>query len=125
MPHIVETPDPPPTLRVDRLDGFFSRLRGLLGRPCPAPGDAVWLVPCRQVHSFGMRYAIDVVHLDAAGTVVAVETLKPWRLSRYVARAHSVLELKAFEAGRLGFSVGTRPTLIEESPRATREGPLS
>jgi uncharacterized protein len=117
MPALPETP-----LRVLRLDGLLARFRGLLGKPSPGPGEAVRLIPCRQVHTFGMAYAIDVAHLDAGGTILAVATLKPWRMSRWILRAASVLELKAGEAARLGLIVGAKPTLIEVPARASRNG---
>jgi uncharacterized membrane protein (UPF0127 family) len=105
-------------LRVTRLDTFGARLFGLLLRPPPPPGVAVWLLPCRQVHALGMRYAIDVVYLDRGGTVLAVETLRPFRLGRRIRGAHSVLELAAGEAARLGLEAGSVPCLIEVEPDA-------
>ena len=100
-------------LRVRQARGYWGRLRGLLGRPAPAAGQALWIAPCRQVHTLGMGYPIDVVHLDAGGQVLAVATLKPWRLGRYHRRAAGVLELRAGEAERLGLRVGAQPRLIE------------
>ena len=116
---------PATPVRVKRLDGFFARLRGLLGRPAPDPGAAVWLIPCRQVHSVGMRYAIDVVHLDAQGTILRIARLEPWRMSRYVVASLSILELAAGEANRLGLEVGMTPCLIEVPTRASRDGSSS
>lgn len=113
------------TLRVRRFDGFFARLRGLIGRPAPAPGEAVQLVPCRQVHTVGMAYAIDVVHLDERDTILRIATLRPWRLSRFVPAAASVLELAAGEARRLGLTTGMTPSLIEVRARASRTGSSS
>src|SRR5688572_22148235 len=81
------------TVRTAR--GFLTRLVGLLGRRRLGPEEAVWLVPCRAVHTFGMRFPIDLVFLDEDGEVVAtIERLRPWRMSRLVRRAHSVLELR-------------------------------
>jgi uncharacterized protein len=99
---------PPIPIAARRLGSFLARLRGLLGRPPPPPGEAVWLVPCRQVHSFGMRYAIDVIYLDRQLGVVAVESLPANRLGRFVWRADSVLEMRQGEAGRLGLKPGSR-----------------
>src|SRR5215210_694276 len=45
----------------------WRRMRGLLGRPPLRPGQGLLIVPCRGVHSFGMAYSIDVVHLDRKG----------------------------------------------------------
>jgi len=102
---------PLPTLRVRRLASFAERLRGLLGRPELQPGEAVWLSPCKQVHTLGMRFPIDVVHLDSAGVILSVQTLAPWRFGRYNYRAVSILELRSGEASRLGLRPGRTPLL--------------
>jgi uncharacterized protein len=75
---------------------FGTRLVGLLGRGRLGPEEALWLVPCRAIHTLGMRFPIDVVFLDRGGLVVAtLENVRPWRLSPIVRKAHSVLELRA------------------------------
>lgn len=73
-----------------------ARRRGLMGRDGLAPGDALWIVPSRGVHTCGMRFAIDVVALDARGVVVDVVTdLRPWRLRLPRPGTLGVLELPA------------------------------
>ena len=73
------------------------------------PGDGLWLMPCRQVHMFGMRYPIDVVFLDEAQRVVhLVADLDPGRLSPKVRAATSVLELPIGTIARLGLTTGAR-----------------
>jgi uncharacterized protein len=75
--------------------GFLTRLVGLLGRRRLGGEEALWLVPCRAVHTLGMRFPIDLVFLDSDGQVVAtIESLRPWRLSGIYPRARSVLELR-------------------------------
>ena len=82
-----------------------ARSRGLLGRTALAPEEGLWIVPCPMIHTFFMRFAIDVLFLDRGLRVVRVlERLKPWRLSPWVFRAHSALELAG---GRLQGSVRT------------------
>jgi uncharacterized membrane protein (UPF0127 family) len=89
--------------------GPFSRLRGLLGRPPLEPGEGMLLRPCRQVHTFFMSFAIDVVFLDRDGVVVAlVPDLLPWRASRLVSGAYCVLELSPGEVRRTGTALGDR-----------------
>ena len=72
----------------------WTRLKGLLGTRSLAPGEGLWIKPCRQVHMLGMRYAIDVVFLDQSGAVVqTVKGLAPNRISPKVKEAASVIEL--------------------------------
>jgi uncharacterized membrane protein (UPF0127 family) len=88
--------------RVERADNPWSRTRGLLGRPGLEPGHGLWLAPCRQVHTFFMRFAIDVVFLDRIGTVLRLcRRMAPWRVSPWVGGAVSALELASGEAGPL------------------------
>jgi uncharacterized protein len=57
-------------------------------------GRGLWIVPSRGVHTFAMRFPIDVIYLDKKRTVVHVENnLKPWRLAPVRVSAASVLEL--------------------------------
>jgi uncharacterized protein len=71
-----------------------TRARGLLGRSSMEAGEGLWIVPCPMIHMFFMKFAIDVLFLDRQLKVVRViEGLKPWRISPWVWRAHSVLEL--------------------------------
>ena len=72
---------------------FKARRRGLLGRD--GYEGALLLRPAKSVHTLGMRFAIDVAHLDADLCVVRVTTMRPWRLGRPVRRAHAVLEAEA------------------------------
>jgi uncharacterized membrane protein (UPF0127 family) len=72
-----------------------ERRAGLLGRESLPPGQGLWIVPCEAVHSFFMKFPIDVVYLDRNQRVRKVtRALAPWRLSGCLT-AHSVLELPA------------------------------
>lgn len=80
--------------RVLKADTAPARSKGLLGRESMAADEGLWIVPCPMIHTFFMKFAIDVVFLDKKLKVVRVmENLKPWRMSPWVLRAHSVLEL--------------------------------
>ena len=57
-----------PAGRVLLATRLSSRMRGLLF--APESDDLMVLLPCRDIHTFGMRYAIDVAFLDASGKVV-------------------------------------------------------
>jgi protein-S-isoprenylcysteine O-methyltransferase Ste14 len=94
----------------------WTRLRGLLGTRSLEPGDGLWLRPCRQVHMFGMRYAVDAVFLDDRQRVVrTVSGLAPGRVSPRVSEAASVIELPAGTAARLGLADGAE-IVIEGEP---------
>ena len=89
------------TLWLSRATGFFDRLRGLIARPLPEPGQGLWLEPCNAVHSLAMRAPIDLVFLDRSRRVLAIEAgLAPWRAAA-CRRAFSTIELRAGEACRL------------------------
>ena len=74
-------------------DDSATRRKGLLGRDGLAPGEGLWIRPCEAVHTFGMRFAIDLVYLDRNLLVKKVRSnVAPWRFSGCL-HAHSVLEL--------------------------------
>lgn len=94
-----EQPIVPVTWRADRP---WTRLRGLLGREPLAPQaqQALWLVPCGGIHTFGMTYALDIVFLDRKGRLIDwFEQLEPWRM-RHCRGAYQTVE---FAAGSLGW----------------------
>lgn len=76
-------------------DTSAKRCRGLLGRDNLPKGQALWIVPCEGVHTWGMRFPIDLLYLDRKNKVRKVrKVMRPWRLS-FCLLAHSVLELPA------------------------------
>lgn len=85
---------------VERADNFWLRLRGLLGRQDLPSGEGLLLTHCSSVHTFGMAFSIDVLHLDGEGRVHAIiPSMKPWRAGPWVPRAATVLELAAGGCG--------------------------
>ena len=75
-------------------DTLLRRMWGLLGRKVLACGEGLWIRPCGGVHTFGMRFPIDVVFLDRQLCVIAVtHSLPPNRLTRIQVNAASILEL--------------------------------
>jgi uncharacterized membrane protein (UPF0127 family) len=78
---------------VEVADNGATRRKGLLGRSELAAGEGLWIVPCESVHTFGMKFPIDLVYLDRKKKVKKVRSdVLPWRLSACLS-AHSVLEL--------------------------------
>jgi uncharacterized membrane protein (UPF0127 family) len=73
-----------------------DRMRGLLGRAQLESDRAMWIRPCKSIHTVGMRFAIDAAFLDLEGRVVrAYRALRPSRVTRIIWRAEGVLELAA------------------------------
>lgn len=70
------------------------RARGLgLAFMAPPPAEeALWIPRCRAIHTFGMRFSLDLVWLDGGGHVVRFDhAVKPGRISR-CPEAESVIE---------------------------------
>jgi uncharacterized protein len=83
-------------------DTSEKRRTGLLKHTGLAPGEGLWIVPCESVHTFFMKFPIDLVYLDRDKRVRKVRSAVPaWRMSACLL-AHSVLELPA------GTAIATR-----------------
>ena len=92
-----------------------SRRKGLLGRKRLAEGEGLWIIPCEAVHTFWMRFSIDLIYLDRDHRVVKTRSnVPPWRLSACL-RAHSVLELAAGVVHETQTRPGDRLTLESSS----------
>jgi uncharacterized protein len=87
-------------------DSFAARSKGLLGKTTYE--GAMVLPRTRSVHTFGMRFPIDVAFCDKELVVVAVVTLAPWRMSRPRRRCRSVIEARAGAFERWGLRAGDR-----------------
>ncbi len=94
--------------RCTLADHAPSRLKGLLGRDSLPSGEGILLRPAGSVHTWLMRFPIDVVFLDRELTVLdVVPGLVPWRAAGKRG-AKAVLELPAGEAARRGLQPGDR-----------------
>jgi hypothetical protein len=81
--------------RLEVANSSATRNKGLLGRESLSPGEGLWIFPCEAVHTFWMRFSIDLVYLDRKNRILKLcHAVPPWRLSACL-RAHSVLELPA------------------------------
>lgn len=97
-----------------------ERRRGLRGRSVVER--PLLLVPCRSVHTFGMRADLDVAFLDAEGHVVSVRRVRRRRVTPPVRGAVMVLEMAAGDAGRWNVDVGTTLSLEGVDVVRTRRG---
>lgn len=92
---------------------YRARTRGLLGRDGLA--GALLLTPAGSVHTFRMRFAIDVAYLDRNLRVIALTTMAPGRLGLPRPRSRHILEAEAGAMAGWGLRVGTR---VEIRPTA-------
>ena len=88
-----------------------ERTRGLLGRDGFA--GALVFRKCRQVHTIGMKFTIDVAFCDADGNVLRISTLRPWRFSAIVWRSALVIEAESGAFERWNLRVGDQVELKE------------
>lgn len=98
----------------------WSRLCGLMLADSTAfgAGHGLWIVPSHGVHTFAMRFPIDVVYLNADRIVVYMEqNLRPWRIAAVRKQATSVLELPGSSLGSTGTKVGDEIEIVLDKVR--------
>lgn len=72
---------------------FRTRLRGLSRRDRGAAGPGLLIPRCASVHTFGMRFPLDLYFLDAEGRVISVRRRVPPRRIAWQPGARYVLEI--------------------------------
>jgi len=77
-------------------EGPWERMKGLLGHSHLASGQGMWIEPCNNVHTFFMKFAIDVVYLNWEGQILRIiKKMEPWRTHLPVWSGRVALELPA------------------------------
>jgi uncharacterized protein len=90
-------------------DTRATRAVGLLNRTGLEPGEGLWIVPSRGVHTWWMRFPIDIVALDERGVVIdSVVNLRPWRIRLPRRGTAGVLELPVGTLTKSGTTIGHR-----------------
>ncbi|MGP3637143.1 DUF192 domain-containing protein, partial [Streptomyces sp. 24-1644] len=92
---------------------YRARTRGLLGQD--SVDGALLITPCASVHTFRMRFTIDVAYLDRHFNVLAVRTMKPGRLGLPRLRARHVVESEAGAMAEWGMRPGTRVRIVAQA----------
>ena len=88
-------------------DNFFYRLKGLIGTADLENDTGLLIIPCSSIHTFFMRYSIDVVFLDHQNRVCRIlHSLPPYRIGPIVKGAKKVLELNAGVSLATGTEIG-------------------
>lgn len=101
--------------RLIRARTFWGRARGLLGQVPLGPRTGLLLAPCAAVHTFGMRYAIDVAFISEQGRVLRLhQGLKPWRVALCLG-AVGVVEMRAGVVDTENGGVGRIEAAIQDA----------
>src|SRR4051794_36276078 len=91
---------------VEVADTSAKRRTGLLNRDGLSGGEGLWIAPCEGVHTFFMKFAIDVLFLNKKKEVVKLRRNMPKSRISVCFKAASVLELPAGTADMTGTRVG-------------------
>lgn len=92
--------------RVRHARYWHQRLFGLLVLPPLGEGEGLLIEPCASIHTFGMRYPLDILFLSRSHQVLGWrEHLAPWRAAAFRG-ARSTLELPAGALARMAPQVG-------------------
>lgn len=100
-----------------------ARQKGLLGRTGLPEGGGLWIVPCESVHTFFMKFPIDLVYINQKNIVKKIRrNVRPWRISACLS-AHSVIELPVGAIDRshtaLGDALQLLPIELTQSEQQT------
>lgn len=109
---IDDRPQAPLATTVEPAFDSTSRKRGLLGRSTLAQNTAIVLAPCSAIHTFGMRFPIDVIFAARDGRVLKIRRAMGASSASMALRAFAAIEMAAGEAERHGLRVGERLSLI-------------
>lgn len=107
-------------------DSHWSRLRGLMLKDAQSfsPGQGLWIVPSRGIHTLAMRFPIDVVYLDREKRVVHLELdFQPWRMAPVKLQTASVLELPSNTLGPSGTMIGDEVEIVRVGDPAVGQNP--
>jgi uncharacterized membrane protein (UPF0127 family) len=102
--------------RVFQARSLWQLTSGLLSRQPLEKSEVLWLEPCGSIHTWGMRYAVDVVFVDPQQRVLRVtRNVAPWRIALAPAGTRAALEFRAGEAS--GIRVGDQLELEASGTR--------
>lgn len=94
-------------LNVSVANKFTTRLSGLMFKKQISQQEGLMIPGCNWIHTFFMRFPIDVVYLDADYNIFSIDySVSPWRFCLPRFRAKHVLELCAGSAGLLALKEG-------------------
>lgn len=105
--------------RIQTAASFTPRFIGLLNRRYLEDSEGLLLRPGGSIHTFGMRFGIDVLFLDRQMRILKiVRRLQPWRFALAPRKTRSVLEIASGRAATLGLR--TEVQLVEQGTRSNK-----
>ena len=91
---------------VSVADTMRSRFIGLMGKKYIAANEGLLIMPCNQVHTFHMRFPIDIIYLSKDMEIVGLQTLPPGKIGEKFKSAFYVLETTAGSAENFKLTPG-------------------
>ena len=69
-----------PIANVVKLDNFWAKSRGVIGRDAPAIGNGYWLTRTGSIHTYFVSYPLDIIFTDLHLKIIAIhQSVKPWK----------------------------------------------
>lgn len=88
-------------------DSFLKRFKGLMLKKTLPANNALILKNCKGIHTLFMLFPIDAVFINKSGTVIYLaEYLKPWKTSKYIPNAYSIIELPSGSIDLFNIKIG-------------------
>ena len=96
-------------------DTFFKRLKGLMFSKELPDEKSLLILPCNEIHTFNMKYSIDVLYLDKNNNILAIdEDMKPGRIGRRVKESAAVVELPMGKIKKEGIEAGQTVEFLKD-----------
>ncbi len=93
--------------KVIKAESFYNKLFGLTARRKLKAKEGFYMEYCSSIHTFWMGYSIDAIFLDKKNKVIAIyNNIRPFRVTKFIKNAFSVLELVSGTVGKTSLSVG-------------------
>lgn len=98
-----------------RADNYYKRLKGLMFTDYLPENSAMHIIPCNEIHTFFMKYSIDVLYLDKNNKIISMdEELIPGKIGRLIKGSNSVIELPPGKIKKEGIEIGQVLSFSEE-----------
>lgn len=88
-------------------NSFFKRFKGLMFSKELPEDKALYIIPCSEIHTFNMKYSIDVLYLDKNNNIIYLdENMKPGKIGRHVKNGSSIIEIPSGKVKNKGIKIG-------------------